>query len=158
MTLNYLSCISTTKKYTSVVKSQPFRTKVVFWFCMAQDVSFLHVFSVFRCKKLEKNAIRQMLSSRGVEVHRDSTVASLKRIFLVSWQIQQYNRLFLCVFITFCTWWWLRSQQEQRIDCTHLHCRRTRTVLVRRTSRMIMKIISFARQCPRGAHACCVHA
>ena len=154
--LNYLSCINTTKIYASVVKSQPFRTKVFFRFLWLKTSHFYR--SAFRCEKLEKNTIRQIFSSRGVEVHRDTAVVPLKRMCLVSWQIQQHNRLFLCVFITFCTSCWLRSQQEQRTDCTHLHCRRTRTLLVRRTPRMIMKIISFARQCPRGAHARCVHA
>ena len=130
--------------YASVVKSQPFRTKVIFRFFMTQDVSFLPVFSVFRPGELEKNTFRQTFPSRGVGVCRDSAVVPLKWMCLVSWQIQQHNRLFLCVFITLRTWYWLRLQQEQRIDCTHMHCRWTRAVLVRCTPRMIIKIISFA--------------
>ena len=136
--------------YASVVKSQPFRTKVIFRFFMTQDVSFLPVFSVFRPGELEKNTFRQIFPAKitfRVEVSDFAVTLPWSRSNGCAWFPDKFNNItgyFLCVFITLRTWYWLRLQQEQRIDCTHMHCRWTRAVLVRCTPRMMIKIISFA--------------
>lgn len=136
--------------YASVVKSQPFRTKVIFRFFMTQDVSFLPVFSVFRYEELEQNIFRQIFPSRGVGVCRDSAVVPLKWMCLVSWQIQQHNRLFFMRFyhISHLVLIKIATRATNRL---HSHALPLNT---RRVSAMHTKNDDkdhFIRLCPRGA-------
>ena len=150
MTLNYLSCISTTEMYASVVKSQPFRTKVIFGLFMTQDVSFVPVFSVFRCEKLENNICRQTFPSRGVGVCRDSAVVPMKWMGLGSWKIQQHNKLFLMRFyhISHLGLIKIATRATNRL---HSHALPSNTRLVSAMHTKNDNKDHFIRLCPRGA-------